>query len=308
MASESTRAHVLCAGTVVLMGLMSSPATAQYINSSASGSSGGVLAEGQGEFGEQGLIPPRGDVSVLAGPLANAKFGTNEEAGAQAIRIPGAQLFGDRETGQTVWFLQTGLAFGAARGLELGVFTPAMMVSPDLAHGDLPVFITWSSSGGSFDIGLRSTLTIPTDTDSFWRWNPGIHVLGRFDTGRLDLGAFFPLVFVDDETTIASLEIPLRISLDVSNGMFLGVESGVRKLNIGEGENDVFIPLGMHALYSLGAGDHRVDIGVRFNWQSFFWAGAPEDASDRVLQNAYTLTFGANGHFDIGAGAWDAAE
>lgn len=297
MASESTRrlAQVAIAGA--LLG-SATPASAQYINSSP-GSANTVYAEPQGHFVVQGLTASRGDVTVVAGPLANTKFGTNEEAGFHAVHLPGVRVLGQQSESETFWFAQAGLAFGLANGLELAVFTPPWLLTPEAGHGDLPVALTLATTGSGVDIGLRNTVSIPTDIDAPWRWNPGLHMLGRMQRARFDLGAFFPVIFVDDETTLVALELPLRVSFDVAQGVGLGIETGVRKLDVSNGENDVFIPLGAHALYSVAIGEQRLDVGARFAWQSFVWANAPEDTSDRVLQGAYTFTFGVNSHFDL---------
>lgn len=280
--------------------LLASSASAQYINSGPS-SSRAVRYVAQGPFNEQPLTVNPQDISVFVGPLANPKFGTNEEAGIHAIHLPfGA--FDDTEGGETVWFFQAGAAYGIARGFEAGLFTPPLLMSPKTGSGDLPVFVTWASSVEDLDIGIRSTVTIPVRSDAFWRWNPGLHALVRFERGRLDLGAFFPLVFADDDQVLASLEVPIRMSFAVADGFFLGVETGLRKLDIAHGDHDLFLPVGASALYSIEAGEHRIDVGVRFNWQSLVWINAPEEWPDRVLQDTYSISFGANGHFDIGGG------
>lgn len=291
----SPRARILL--LAVLQLLWAAPAAAQYINSGPSASRG-VTYRGQGAFNEQPLTTNQGDVSVFVGPLANPKFGTNEEAGLHMIHLPGVSVFGEGSDGEFATFFQAGAAYGITRGLEAGLFTPPLLLSPQTGSGDLPLFISAASSVDSVDLGIRTTLTIPVRSDSFWRLNPGLHTLVRFEGGRFDLGAFFPMVFAED-AFLASLEIPTRISVRIVDDLFAGVETGVRKDDIGEGQNDVYIPLGGYLVYSLEAGEHRVDITGRFNWQSFVWVGAPEDWPDRVLEDAYTISLGANMLFDV---------
>ena len=276
-------------------------ASAQYINSSPA--SQGVQYRPQGAFNEQPLATNRQDFSVYVGPLANPKFGTNEEVGIHAVRTPDIG-FGS----ELAWFFQAGAAYGITRGFEAGIFTPPLLMGvmsrlsqlglPTTGTGDLPLFVTWATSVEDIDIGIRNTLTIPLRESSFWRWNPGLHTLVRFDRGRLDLGAFFPMVFVEDQV-VANLEIPVRAYFGFDNDIFLGLETGVRKIDLTNEDGTWFLPLGAALLYSLEAGEHRIDFAGRFAWQSFVWLNAPEGWPDRVLEDAYTISVGANMIFDV---------
>ena len=283
----------LCALTLATILAAPALATAQYIGSSKSG----IGFEPQGSFNEQPIATNERDFSVYFGPLANPKFGTGEEAGFHAVRLPFASFGDGSATSELVWFMQAGAAYGVVRGIEVGAFTPPLVLSPRTGTGDLPVFITLASSIDDVDVALRNTVTFPVRSDSFWRWNPGVHALVRFDSGRFEVGSFFPMVFVADEVA-ATLDVPLRAAFRVVDEVFLGLETGVNKLDIARGENDVFLPLGFFAAYSLEAGNHRIDFTGRFHWQSFVWLNAPEGWPDRVLQDTYTISLGANFLFD----------
>lgn len=288
------------AALVALSTLIPLSASAQYINSGPS-TSRVVRYSPQGSFNEQPLVTNKQDLSVFVGPLAAPKFGTNEEAGIHAIRLP-FEAFGDEDGdgGQLAWFFQLGAAYGITKGFEAGFFIPPLLLAPESGSGDLPIFVTWASSIDNFDVGLRNTLTIPLRDTSLFRWNPGVHALVRLASGRFEVGAFFPMIFPDEGGEVfASLDVPVRAFFGLNEQTFVGVETGLKKLDIANGENDLFLPLGASAVYSIEAGEHRVDLTAKFLWQSFVWINAPEDWPDRVLQDTFTISFGANMLFDV---------
>ncbi len=272
---------------LALASLYASTASAQYISS---GGGGGGVVTPQGTFNEQSLTTFRRDISVYLGPFANPKFGTLGDAGL-AITRPG--------NGSTFAGLEAGMAYGLAKGLEAGFFLPTLELAPEAdIGGGLPLFITWAASVQDVDFGLRNTVTIPID-GGVTQWNPGLHGLVRFDSGRFDFGAFFPMVF--NEPVAVGLDIPIRLAMGFEDVVFITVQTGLRKGDIINGENDLFMPLGFGLLYSAEVGDHRLDIGGRFEWPGFLWATAPEGSPDIVFENNYTIWFGLNAHFDVGS-------
>lgn len=255
-----------------------------------------VKARAKGNHTTRPLTTPKGDINLSLGPMASPKFGTFLEDGITTIKIPGGI--------ENVWLLNASAAYGITRTLEAGIGLPPIQLSPDGDAGDLPVFFTWMSSNDDMDFGARATLTVPLGSEedgSFWGVNPGLHSLLRFDGGRMDLGVFFPLTFAsvgDESRTIAGINVPLRGTFQVSKMAFVGFDSGLRKADF-DADNDLFIPLGFHAGYTIKAGHFMIDLTGAFMWQGFFWAGAPEDTDDQVLEDFYSISFGANVHFDI---------
>jgi len=244
-----------------------------------------------------------GDIQVYMGPYAAPKFGTFNEAGLTMFKLPD---FGDEKT-DDFWFFQTGIGYGVTKGLEVGALMPSSQISPEARSGDLPIYGRYVSDNDSTAVGIQLGVTIPLRSEEdagFWKVNPGLHVDSRWDGGRVELGVFIPTTFMkqgDESYTRIEGNFPLRVLFDVGKRGFLALDTGYRNLDFDQ-DYLSFIPLGFGGGYTVKAGDVLLDFTGSLMWQTFLWAGAPDEVDDQIIEDSYTISFGVNARFELGGG------
>ena len=108
-----------------------------------------------------------------------------------------------------------------------------------------------------FQLGLETRLTVPTSSNSYWAFTPGIpmriHLPGMM---RIDVGLWLPVFFANncnncDASTIYILDIPVQAFFQIGDA-FVGPESGVRIVNIGSSPTNADVPVGVGGGYTFG--------------------------------------------------------
>lgn len=193
----------------------------------------------------------------------------NVDAGPQLVRTGAGNE----------WWLRGGVGFGLTKDWEAGAIFLPFKVAPDFDFSQITVFVTRGFRFKNADLGLRFSFQTPRiGQDGFrvWVLNPGVPILFRSEFFRFDGGVFLPLATRDWST---GLTVPLRASLSLDAHVFVGAESGFVQPKF-DYKNDLKIPLGALAGYTMLFGSRVVDFTAMFTWDSFF---SPNAAADKNL-------------------------
>lgn len=184
------------------------------------------------------LVLPKGVLRLDGGPRRPYSNGQVMPAGQLQFLI--------NKDGEDAAYLVPGAALGVIDDLELGAVWP-LRISPDLDLLDLSVYGKYSLQRGNVEVAGYAEVRIPIEAD--FELTGGVPVyLHLNDAMRIETGGFIRLTFGDDTT--ATLNVPVSVPFQVSPQVFVGPEVGIEIRDF----EDVAIPLGVIAGYTLGAG------------------------------------------------------
>jgi len=184
------------------------------------------------------LVLPQGVLRIDGGPR-------RPYSGGQVM--PGGELqFLINKNTDDVAYLVPGVGYGVINNLELGAVWP-LRISPDLDLADLSVYGKYSLQRGNVEVAGYAELRIPIQDDL--EITGGVPVYIHFGPGmRIETGGFIRLTFGGDTTAI--VHVPISVPIQVSPQVFVGPEAGIEIRDF----NDVALPLGVIAGYTLGSG------------------------------------------------------
>jgi hypothetical protein len=183
------------------------------------------------------LVLPKGVLRIDAGPRRPYSNGQ---------LMPAGQLQFFVNDGVDSAFLVPGAGIGVIDKLELGAVWP-LQISPDLNLSDLSVYGKYSLQRGQVEVAGYGELRIPIE--GVLELAGGVPVYLHVGDGvRIETGGFVRLIFGDD--TAVNFYVPISAPIQVSPEVFVGPELGVEILDF----NDVAVPLGVIAGYTLGGG------------------------------------------------------
>ena len=162
---------------------------------------------------------------------------------------------------RTSW--PVGFSYAPIDNLEIGLG----------AHADnVPFWLTYRFLDGDFQMGARFAVYIPIDGTVGLQFGLPMQVrAGR--VLRLDTGMFVTAFFPEGNDAIVSMHAPLRFGFQLSDVVFAGVQSGVYIPDF----DGVEVPLMGFVGFTARTGPGPIDIGFRFGFDRFFWAGEALD-------------------------------
>jgi hypothetical protein len=239
----------------------------------------------EGKWSRRHLTAPLNSLKLIAGPgqpmfLGDRFAEQNVDGGGQFVRAPG---------GTDEWWVRGGVGFGLTKDWEAGALFLPFRLAPDFEFAQISVFITRGFRLEDWDVGLRLSFQTPRinqDSLRVWVLNPGVPLLYRSESLRLDAGLFVPFATRD---WAVGLTVPLRATVSLDAHVFLGAETGFAQPRFDQKAS--FVPLGLLAGYTALFGSRVVDFTAMFSWDSFF-APTAEASADRVDVSSYRAGVG----------------
>ena len=243
----------------------------------------------EGQWSRRHLTSPMNSLNILAGPgqpmLLGARFadqmvdggGAYLHTGPLATASPGHE-----------WWLRGGVAFGLTKDWEAGALFLPFRLAPDFDFSSITVFITRGFRFENWDIGVRFLFQTPyknAEGNRVWQLNPSIPFLYRGDRWRFDAALMVPFATRD---WWLGLNVPMRVSLNVSPHVFFGLESGLIEPRFDVAHN-LTLPLGGLAGYTALFGSRVVDFTGLFSWDHFL---APSPAAGNSAFDTATYRVG----------------
>jgi len=274
--------HLTCLTAVALF-LVSAPATAQETRRPGLG----------GAYTSRNMSAPYNSLGIIAGPgqpqLFGQRYGSRSFDGGGEVRQ--ARLDSTSPDITTQGWFHGGVVFGLTENLEAGALFLNFRVAPDFGYSDFPVYINYSWRTEHIDIGARFSFTTPAET-AIWALNPGVPVLVRLGDVRIDAGVFVPM-FLDSPVQVG-INVPVRVTTNITPRFFAGLESGVVEPSFGA-SNDVSAQLGALVGYTTVMGPKVVDFTTSFVWDDFLLFSPAADV-DTVQIDAFRVNFGVTFH------------
>jgi hypothetical protein len=246
-----------------------------------------------GKYTGRHLTVAQNSLTVVGGPLMPMMMGQRVGAyvteGGFAYGRRGLQGSLSGPDAKDTFSLTGGVAIGVLETLEVGVLFVPLQLAPSVQYGDLPIVVTYAQRVGQWDIGARLGAYIPSNSDAF-RLNPGVPVSWHSDRVRIDTALYVPVDFEGQNTV--GLNVPLRASWNVRPKIFVGAETALYDPSLKQG-NNLVMPLGAFAGYTMVVGSKLVDLTASFMWDGLFWLDAPSGV-DTVQTGTYRILFGFN--------------
>jgi hypothetical protein len=238
----------------------------------------------EGQWSRRHLTSPMNSLNILAGPgqpmLLGARFAEQmvDGGGAYLHTGPSATVSPGQE-----WWLRGGVAFGLTKDWEAGALFLPFRLAPDFEFSSITVFITRGFRFENWDMGVRLLFQTPyknAEGNRVWQLNPSIPFLYRGDRWRFDAALMVPFATRD---WWIGLNVPVRVSLNLSPHVFFGLESAFLRPRFDVSHN-LTLPLGALAGYTALFGSRVVDFTGLFSWDHFL---APSPAAgDSTLDTA----------------------
>ncbi len=263
-----------------------------------------------GKYSARYMTAAKGSVYLMAGPQTSQGLADSLGGG---LNFTNYEILDESLT--SVDF-NVGVAYGITPNIEAGLSLPLHLTTLGLPEGaednsdaltTLPVFLTYGKViGGNMDVGVRVTTYIPIADGAGFTINPGVPLNVRLGTGRLEAGVFVPITIPDAPEGVEvdnqfGLTVPVRYGFNVNVNLFAGLQTGFLKGDLANGENDIFIPLGLFGGYTLLAGGSVIDLTAEFSWDRFLNVNAPE-GGDSVSAGNWRVGIGANVQIDLMGG------
>ncbi|MCK6550333.1 hypothetical protein L6R52_31140 [Myxococcota bacterium] len=250
-----------------------------------------LAQEGASEFGGGGNRFP---VPYVERPLVmpHKMLGLAAMLGFEQMTLDLGPLGSESET---MTMLSLGAMYGLIENLEVGLMLPVLL-SPDADIGDPRLYGVYRLlDNGAFELGVLGALDIGLNGDT--GLVVGAPIAYHFGTSmRLDSGLLFGIGFHDDPVgTIITPYIPLELHFQAMRPLSIGVVTG---LWLPDFDADMMqIPLGVRAIYALGAGAMPMgDIGVAFSFPMFLMPGSEGDA---IYTDLWALTASFTYYMDL---------
>jgi len=246
-----------------------------------------------GVYSARRLTMPKNSLGLISGPLQSALFG--QRYGSYAPE-GGVSYEGDRardDGAHDELWLRGGVVFGLTPQLEAGALFLSFRFTPDFSYSNFPVFVTYHWSFDRVDLGAKFSFLTPVE-EKTWAFNPGLPVSVRFDGARLDTGLYVPILTGD---LSAGLNLPLRITFNLTPRWFMGAESGVYEAAFGQGPG-ASSNLGGHLGYTTVFGKQLIDFAARFHWDDFLRYD-PAAGERAITLGRYQVFLGATFHSKV---------
>lgn len=230
---------------------------------------------GQGDFRLD--LAPR-DFGLLFGGIGG-RGDTQDVAG---LRI-------GRRGDSTLLRLTLGAGFGITDQLEVGGTIMPLYVAPKGDFGDIELYGRYAlMQTKATELGVQLTLALPTDTHL--GLGVGAPILIRLDQLRIDTGVELEVIFQNEVRV--DLDVPVAVSVNVGDGLFAGIRSGIFAPEF----KDIVVPLMAHLGYTLMSGKTPfIDLVGSFGWSRFLWSGP----GDTIDLRSFDLIVGARLFFSV---------
>lgn len=238
------------------------------------------------------LVIPRGQLTIIAGPhpiiggggFTIDHFGVNTSS-PLTISVDPAYEFA------------VGASYGVIDNLEVGAIAIPLLLSPDFKYLNPSLFGVYRILSGQFELGAALTATIPVQSGTDFGLGLGVPMAYHLsDTMRLNTGVNLSFSFGDPMQT--GLSIPVGLTVNVANNVFVGARTGITA-DLKHFGDTIALPLVLQGGYTLANASNgpTADLMVQFGFPGFLSLGAEDPVSK--LQTAYwQLTFGANIHLN----------
>lgn len=186
---------------------------------------------------------------------------------------------------QTHAVLGIGAAYGILDELEVGALLAPVIMAPDGDFGDMAVYGRYAFlRTEAFELGAQLALSLPTGTEDF-----GIGVGLPFSVRlverlRIEGGVEFEALVGPGDDWL-SLDIPLAVSYNVLDPLFVGAQTGILIPDF----DGVIWPIGPFVGYTLALDSAALDFTGAFTWL----VGDNEPTT-------WELVFGVNVHLGVG--------
>jgi hypothetical protein len=240
----------------------------------------------EGKWARRHLTAPINSLRVIAGPGQPMLIGQRYAE----QNVDGGGQFVKRSEADDEWWLRGGVGFGLTKDWEAGALFLPFKLAPDFEFAQITVFVTRGFRFESVDLGLRLSFQTPRinqDSLRVWILNPGVPLLYRSESFRLDTGLFVPFATRDWSV---GLTLPLRASVSVSPHVFFGLETGFAQARFDRKGSQV--PLGALAGYTALFGSRVVDFTAMFSWDSFL-SPTSADTGNGLDVKSYRVGLGA---------------
>ncbi len=241
-----------------------------------------------GHADEQAELP-RMPARFSQRPLTVPKFTVVGSAGLAIAKVPGVD-----EVGVGASF---GGAFGVTDNLEVGLVFLPLLLRPRARFGNPNLRGTYRLLDGGFELGISSSLSIPTADEDDVAVGFSLPMQFRGRRLRVQTGVGVGINFGEPDPT-AALTIPLQLNLSVTEHLFARVRSGLNvllsSLTGGSFSDRVVVPLGMSLGFTIPSGAQPLmDLSADIDWPVFLLPGA----EDKVIQDLFTVSLSASFYF-----------
>ncbi|KPK13511.1 MAG: hypothetical protein AMJ62_14915 [Myxococcales bacterium SG8_38] len=162
-------------------------------------------------------------------------------------------------------------------------------VSPEGDFGDIPFYIRYQPVSGTADVALEFRLRIPTLSEFGLAFGLPVRIHAG-DSVAIDTG--FDLTFDDPGgLDVLSVGVPLQIVGNVSDNLFLELQTGVSLPDITTDPVVTVLPLGFRLGGSVDAGRVMLDAFFNFRFPTFAAFGSGDS---EVTTEIWTITVGIN--------------
>ncbi len=248
------------------------------------------------EYADRGINLGQGDFRLDLAPRDFGLFfggigGHGETQDVAGLRI-GRNVVGGRSEDRiddTLLRLTLGAGFGITDQLEVGGTVMPLYIAPDGDFGDIELYGRYAlMQTKSTEVGVQLTVAMPTDT--VLGIGAGAPILLRLGRLRIDTGVEVEVLFTED--VLVDLDVPFAVSVNVGDGLFAGLRSGIFAPQV----KDVAVPLMAHLGYTLMSGKTPfIDLVGSFGWSRFLWSGP----GDTINLRSFDLIVGARLFFSV---------
>lgn len=221
--------------------------------------------------------------------------------------------------------MQLGASFGITPDLEVGAVVLPVQFNDGAGYGG--VFVGEEGTPGDpmlvgtfrflhrplFDLGARLRILIAPPrggVDAGALVEPSVPLLLHLGTrARIDAEVGLPLAIHGGTTTTVNgvttttgssatlgLDVPVRLAVDILEPLHVGVSTGVRIDDFGDGGGTTFVPLGVFAGYAIGEGRPILDVDPFFSFYDFFTPGGGP-FGDKFNPSVIVFGVSARGYF-----------
>lgn len=170
-----------------------------------------------------------------------------------------------------------------ASGLISGI------VSPEGDFGDIPFYLRYQAVSGTADVALEFRLRIPTLSEFGLAFGVPVRIHAG-DSVAIDTGV--DITFDDPgDLDILSVGVPLQVVGNLSDNVFLELQTGVSLPDITTDPVVTVLPLGFTVGGSVDAGPVMLDAFLNFRFPLF---AAFSSGESEVTTEIWTITVGIN--------------
>jgi hypothetical protein len=165
----------------------------------------------------------------------------------------------------------------------------SVFVSPESDFGDIPFYLRYQAASGTVDVALDFRLRIPTLSEFGLAFGVPVRIHAG-DSVAIDTGV--DITFDDPgDFDILSVGVPLQIVGNLSDNVFLEVQTGVSLPDVTTDPVVTVLPLGFTLGGSVAAGPAMLDAFLNFRLPLF---AAFASGESEITTEIWTITFGIN--------------